>query len=282
MNSADQAREFYERYVEEHVPYHRSPRGLKRLILALLPYWSYREWRFWERTIPRGARLLDLGCARGREVFRERAAFVVGLDLARNALTDCATHYDGALAGSLTALPAVDESFDCVVSSHVMGHVPAEQKDQVLSEIRRVLRPGGCSLHVVETDSRGWLMEQAKQEPELYSRYLIEQDGHVGLELPSEVLNRFERAGLAVERVEVLADSDVHPRLAAKWFGGDYRQVSRPLGRLAARSEAILGNPLRLAWEEIRLGRRGLRPRPDELDEALFVSIVTRKSSAAG
>lgn len=281
MNSAEQTRKFYERYVEEHVPYHRSPKGLKRLILSFLPYWSYREWRFWEQTVPRGASVLDLGCARGREVFRERAAFVVGLDMARNALGECATHYDGALAGSLTALPAADESFDCVVSSHVLGHVPADEKDQVLSEIRRVLRPGGTSLHVVETDSCGWLMTQAKQEPELYQRYLIEQDGHVGLELPSEVVARFERAGFAVEEVETLADSDVHPRLAVKWFSGEYRQTSRPLGRLAARSEALLGNPLRLAWEEIRLGRRGRGPERTELDEALFVSIVTRKPRAA-
>jgi SAM-dependent methyltransferase len=281
MSSAEQTREFYERYVEEHVPYHRSPHGLKRLILSLLPYWSYREWRFWQRAVPQGARVLDLGCARGREVFRERAAFVVGLDMARNALGECATHYDGALVGSLTALPSADESFDCVVSSHVLGHVPAEEKDQVLSEIGRVLRPGGRSLHVVETDSRGWLMEQAKEDPELYQRYLIHQDGHVGLELASEVVARFERAGLAVEQVETLADSDVHPRLALKWFGGEYRQTSRRLGRLAARSEAVLGNPLRLAWEEIRLGRRRRRPERAELDEALFVSIVTRKPSAA-
>jgi SAM-dependent methyltransferase len=285
MSAAETTREFYERYVAEHVPYHRSPRGPKRLILKFLPYWSYREWRFWERTVPRGARVLDLGCARGREVFRERAAFVVGVDMAQNALGECAAHYDGALAGSLTALPAADESFDCVVSSHVMGHVPVEEKDQVLSEIRRVLRPGGKSLHVVETDSRGWLMNLAKEEPALYQRYLIEQDGHVGLELPSQAVARFERAGLAVEEVETLADSDVHPRLALKWFGGEYRQISRQLGRLVARSEALLGSPLRLAWEEIRLGRRGRRWERAEveegLDEALFVSIVTRKPRAA-
>lgn len=274
MNSTEKIREFYERYVEEHVPYHRSPRGLKRLILSVLPYWSYREWRFWRRTVPRGARVLDLGCARGREVFRERAAFVVGLDMARNALDECAMHYDGAVAASLTSLPVRDDSFDCVVSSHVLGHVPAEAKDQVLREIRRALRPGGTSLHVVETDSRGWLAQEAKREPDLYQRYLIEQDGHVGLELPSQVVARFERAGFAVEDVEVLAESDVHPRLAVKWFGVEYRQISRPLARLAAQSEATLRSPLRLAWAEIRLGRRGRRT---PLDEALFVSIVTRK-----
>lgn len=100
---ADQPREFYERYVEEHVPYHRSPRGLKRLILSVLPYGSYREWRFWARWVPISCRLLDLGCARGREVFRERASFVVGVDLARNALSDCVGNYDGALEASRNA-----------------------------------------------------------------------------------------------------------------------------------------------------------------------------------
>jgi hypothetical protein len=61
VNSTEQTPEFYERYVEEHVPYHRSPHGLKRLVLlSFLPYWSYREWRFWRRTTPQGARVLDL------------------------------------------------------------------------------------------------------------------------------------------------------------------------------------------------------------------------------
>ena len=41
---------------------------MKRLILSVLPYWPYREWRFWARWVPLGCRLLDLGCARGFEV----------------------------------------------------------------------------------------------------------------------------------------------------------------------------------------------------------------------
>ncbi len=40
-------RDFYEEYVRHHVPHHRTPSGLKGLILRILPYWSYREWRFW-------------------------------------------------------------------------------------------------------------------------------------------------------------------------------------------------------------------------------------------
>lgn len=277
-DAAVRTREFYEQYVEEHVPYHRSPRGLKRLILSFLPYWSYREWQFWERWVPRDCRLLDLGCARGREVFRERAALVVGVDLARNALQDCARNYDGVLEALLTDLPLAEESFDCVVSSHVMGHVPPAEKDPVLGEIWRVLRPGGWSLHVIETDSRCRLMQRAKEFPELYQQYLIEQDGHVGLELPSAVLARLTRAGFEVQSVDVLADGDVHPRLAMKWFANEYREASLELDALAANSEKILANPLRLAREEIRLGGRGRKAADSShLDEALFVAVAVRK-----
>lgn len=276
--AADQPREFYERYVEEHVPYHRSPRGLKRLILSVLPYWSYLEWRFWRRSVPSGSRVLDLGCARGREVFREQGAFVVGMDLASNALRECLENYDGGVEASLTALPVADHSFDCVVSSHVLGHVAHSDKDQVLSEIHRVLRPGGVSLHVIETDSKCWLMDEAKQHPDLYDQHLIKEDGHVGLELATEALARFERAGLVVESVAVLADGDLHPRLAMKWFANDYAERSDGLAVLVAKSRKILANPIRLAWHEMRLGFRH-RDHSDRsrLDNALFVTVALRK-----
>lgn len=276
--AADQPREFYERYVEEHVPYHRSPHGLKRLILSALPYWSYLEWRFWQRSVPRGSRVLDLGCARGREVFREQGAFVVGMDLASNALRECIENYDGSVEASLTALPAVDHSFDCVVSSHVFGHVAHDDKDQVLAEIHRVLRPGGLSLHVIETDSQCWLMDEAKKYAKLYDQHLVQEDGHVGLELPTDVLARFERMGLVVESVGVLADGDLHPRLAVKWFANEYADRSNKLAALVARSRRILANPIRLAWHELRLG---LRHRSylgrNRLDDALFVTVALRK-----
>jgi hypothetical protein len=121
-------------------------------------------------------------------------------------------------------------------------------------------------------------MERARKSPELYQRHLIEQDGHVGLELPSEVVTRFERAGFEVESVGVLTDGDVHPRLAVKWFANEYCKVSDELAALVDRSEAILANPIRLAWHEMRLGMRGAgeveRPR---LDDALFVTMALRK-----
>ena len=54
--------------------------------------------------------------------------------------------YDATFSGELTSLPFADASFDYVVSLDVLGHIEAEEKDAVLAEIKRVLRPGGVTL----------------------------------------------------------------------------------------------------------------------------------------
>jgi SAM-dependent methyltransferase len=48
------------------------------------------------------------------------------------------------VTGDATAMPFVDGRFSSVVSFTMLHHVPsAEQQNQVLSEVQRVLRPGG-------------------------------------------------------------------------------------------------------------------------------------------
>src|SRR5919198_5832212 len=72
--------EFYEEYAAEHIPYVTNPPGWKRAILSVLPYWSWREWRFFRRHLGKGESVLDLGCGRGKEWFSEGASFIAGVD----------------------------------------------------------------------------------------------------------------------------------------------------------------------------------------------------------
>jgi len=58
-------------------------------------------------------------------------------------------------AGDLTALPFPEENFDAVVSAHAVDHL-GSSTEQGLSEIRRVLKPGGRFLLVVWVPS--WTM----------------------------------------------------------------------------------------------------------------------------
>jgi ubiquinone/menaquinone biosynthesis C-methylase UbiE len=47
--------------------------------------------------------------------------------------------------GAAEAIPAVDASFDIVLMFKSLHHVPIDKMDQALSEIRRVLKPGGLA-----------------------------------------------------------------------------------------------------------------------------------------
>jgi len=273
-----EAKSFYDDYVEEHVPYHRSPQGLKRAILQRLPYWSYCEWRFWEKWVPRCDALLDLGCARGREVFREKANCAIGVDLAHRALADCVAHYDGAALASMTDLPFPDESFDCVVTSHVLGHVPPAAKPAVFAEVARVLKPGGRSVHVIETDSARSLIQTAKQHPNLYQRRILDPDGHVGLEPASQALERFKQNELHPVAVEKMEVRNLHPRLWVKWFDNEYSHLDREIGEAVDRAKRTLGTPIWLACEEIALGRQRYTSEQDApLDEAMFIAAALEK-----
>lgn len=270
---------FYEEYVEEHVPFKESPRGLKRFILSWLPYWSYREWRFWARNLPGDCSLLDLGAARGREVFRENGRRAVGIDLAHNALVDCFRNYESATLGSLDRLPFPGGHFDCVVSSHVMGHVPAERKDAVFSEIHRVLRPRGRTLHIIECDSEHPWVELAKRSPRLYEKYFIDPDGHVGLEKASAVLERFARHGFEVEVIEPMDPGPWHPRHIVKWLDNEYRADSAEIDQAVVHARTVLESPLRLAIEELRLGyAHNHQATGLALDHSQFVAVVAIKS----
>ncbi len=96
--------------------------------------------------------VLDLGCGGGfmSEALASRGADVIGVDVSRGAIGIARRHAAGSglpiryLVASGEDLPLPDASVDCVVCVDVLEHV--RSLDQVLDEIRRVLRPGGVFL----------------------------------------------------------------------------------------------------------------------------------------
>ncbi len=98
--------------------------------------------------IQQGDNVLDVGCGTGaltREVARYvgAAGSVAGLDLSESMLGVARETCPGAdfRLGSAIDLPHDDASFDAVVSSFMLMFVPDPTK--AISEMRRVLRPGG-------------------------------------------------------------------------------------------------------------------------------------------
>jgi SAM-dependent methyltransferase len=119
------------------------------------PERTEREVSFLAEQLPAGGRVLDLACGTGRITvpLAARGFDVAGLDISHRAL-DVARAAAPDLdlrQGDMRELPWPDGSFDAVINTWTaFGYFPTEDEDvRALSEIARVLRPGG--LFLIET-----------------------------------------------------------------------------------------------------------------------------------
>ena len=157
-----------------------------------------------------GLRVLDVGCGMGRHSFEalRRGAHVVAADLDARALGEVA-----AMAAAMSdegqvpagasfhvaradvlRLPFADGSFDRVIASETLEHIPADSV--AMSEINRVLAPGG---RAVVTVPRWW--------PErvcwaLSREYHSNEGGHVRIYRTPELTSRLAATGFAVDGVD--------------------------------------------------------------------------------
>jgi len=122
-------------------------------VIPLQRWWHRRRHRI-AVSWARGAdRVLDAGC--GSSLIVQSLNNVVGMDFNFAKLRFLSRYRMPLVRGSAFALPFRDQSFDCVISSQVIEHIPF---DEVLfSEMRRVLMPGGkLILGTPDYATRAW------------------------------------------------------------------------------------------------------------------------------
>lgn len=108
-------------------------------------------------------RVLDVGCHDGAGLiaFADRAALGVGIDLDLPALRRGAGNAarPRLLAASADALPFRTGSFDCVIFSEVLEHVPTSAEEQCITELRRVIEPGGTLIFTTPHRGTFWWLD---------------------------------------------------------------------------------------------------------------------------
>jgi len=153
-----------------------------------------------------GSRVLDVGCGEGRHAlsaYLKPGVDVVGVDLGIQDLQTAAarigdlSEYDPQgriLFGCADALclPFADESFDVVICSEVLEHIP--NYIAAIAELSRVTKPGG---HLCITVPRAW--------PEricwwLDSQYSKTPGGHIRIFTTSDLRREVERYDLRYEQ----------------------------------------------------------------------------------
>jgi cyclopropane fatty-acyl-phospholipid synthase-like methyltransferase len=182
-------RDFYRtKFVSDEVLDERYFKALDRFDIRFArTMWIYDNVRA-------GSSVLDLGCGAGMlALLKRKRVSLAGVDLSPECSVAARRNgYDFTVTSRLSDLPFADQSFDYVVSLDVIGHIGFEEKDAVLAEIRRVLRPEGVTLHGIEcTDNTARKNYDEMTADEL--RRFVDIDGHVGLEEEQQHGERFLR-----------------------------------------------------------------------------------------
>lgn len=151
-----------------------------------------------------GHAILDIGCGEGRHTagaWSTPGTFCVGADMnpkdlktaqAKLRLHQTWTGDNGSAwclsAADITRLPFADNSFDSIICSEVMEHIPCQ--DKALSELARVLKPG-CRLAL--SVPRHWPEAVCWR---LSNEYHNANQGHIRIYRKKELINRIAAHGL--------------------------------------------------------------------------------------
>ncbi|CAB4722358.1 unannotated protein [freshwater metagenome] len=153
-----------------------------------------------------GTRLLDLGCGGGRHAFEawRRGSIVIPFDRSEGDLKDVRGilgamiaadelpngQSGGVVNGDALALPFADATFDQIIASEILEHVPNDRG--AIKELVRVLKPGGRMAVTVPTrwpERINWALDY---------HYHDVPGGHIRIYRQPELENRLEEAGCAL------------------------------------------------------------------------------------
>jgi ubiquinone/menaquinone biosynthesis C-methylase UbiE len=143
-------------------------------------------------NVRHGSSLLDLGCGEGMlALLKRKDVKLAGVDLSPE-FTRIAREngYDTTCVAQLTSLPFADASFDYVASLDLIGHIGFDEKDAVIAEIKRVLKPDGVTLHGIEVLNRSLHRDYESMSEDELLRF-VSIDGHIGLEDEQQNAARF-------------------------------------------------------------------------------------------
>jgi len=149
--------------------------------------------------------VLELGSARGDTTFffAPKVARIIGLDgeplaidIARRRASELKlTNVEFLLADAASFPQIPDASIDVAGAFDFLEHITDNTLTSMLTEVRRVLKPGGR--FVAYTPNREHIVERLKA----HNFILKQQADHIAVRTPTEILGFLDRGGLHVQRV---------------------------------------------------------------------------------
>jgi SAM-dependent methyltransferase len=210
-------------------------------------------------------KVIDVGCGAGRHAFEayRRGGEVVAFDRDASELRSVDTILHAmaetgeapaaasakVVLGDALSLPYADETFDCVIASEILEHIP--QDDAAIAELIRVLKVGGTLAVSVPR----WLPERLCWL--LSDEYHSNEGGHVRIYRASELRDKIVSGG-----TELTHAHHAHALHSPFWWLKCAVGVSNP------EHPAVAAYHKLLLWDLMR------RPKITQLAEALLNPVV--------
>jgi SAM-dependent methyltransferase len=221
------------------------------------------ECRFMGR-VPLTPPVLDIGCGDGHfaSIAYDQLPIDVGIDVMARDLPEAASRegvYRQVMFASATELPFTAGAFNTVVSNCVIEHIP--DNAAVLSEIARILRPGGLFAMTLPSEHYpDYLLGATALSKiglnslgEAYGRFFNEISHHHHVYPPKEWKQRLSEAGLVVEEHTYYFSAAAHRRF----------DLSHYLGVPQLLTKRLLGRWVLFRWQS-DVYERWLRPYYEE------------------
>lgn len=150
--------------------------------------------------------VLEIGCGHGHHLqFGEKYKNYVGLDICLDFLRTAKARYANKIIpiqGDAYDLPFKDNSIDVIVSVYILEHL--KQLGRALSEVKRVLRPGGSFLVGLPCEG-GFCYNVGREftsKPYMEKKYSISYDAIIKYEHCNEIwdVHRYLRKHFEIKR----------------------------------------------------------------------------------
>ena len=171
-------------------------------VVPLQRYWQRRRYAVITQLAAGSKQVLDVGCGSSRII---GSGQLVGLDIVLGKLRYARRYGNPLVHGSIFNLPFADSSFDTVICSEVIEHIPAEER--VFSELERVLVPGGrLILGTPDYDRWRWRALEwlyGRLSPGGYA------DEHITHYSQRNLAAYLQGRGMTIESIEYVAGSEM-------------------------------------------------------------------------
>lgn len=171
--------------------------------IPLQRYWQRARFQVIRGMAEGSTRILDIGCGSSRII--QSLPQAVGMDMQVRKLRWLRAPGRQLVQASLMELPFKDATFDCVISSEVIEHIPREEI--TLTDMVRVLHPGG-TLILGTPDYGRWIWRTLEG---IYKRVFPQgyATEHINQYTRHSLWKEIERLGLTVMDVQYIGGSEM-------------------------------------------------------------------------